>query len=383
MGPRSSDRGYDLVEPVGQLRVLDASMGPRSSDRGYESTVGGGGPRLDQASMGPRSSDRGYAGAQCTGRPRPEASMGPRSSDRGYEGEVESIVAEAVAAMGPRSSDRGYGVSDGGVLVRPSTLQWVHGPQTVVMAKAHLVNAKLFGLQWVHGPQTVVMALEIDPIVDIQEPASMGPRSSDRGYALAAPGRGLAWSGLQWVHGPQTVVMRALGTPAGIALKASMGPRSSDRGYERNNSAKASSIHGFNGSTVLRPWLWRSAYPSDDDEMRLQWVHGPQTVVMIWYSDGNLYAEVLQWVHGPQTVVMFDIACKRIEGARRFNGSTVLRPWLWVSKSHSARTINELQWVHGPQTVVMFKNASAEHRLSRASMGPRSSDRGYAPSNRC
>ncbi len=36
-----------------------------------------------------------------------------------------------------------------------------------------------------------------------------------------------------------------------------------------------------------------------------------------------------------------------------------------------------LQWVHGPQTVVMDRGEASESQGVWASMGPRSSDRGY------
>ncbi len=63
--------------------------------------------------------------------------------------------------------------------------------------------------------------------------ASMGPRSSDRGY----DGKGLGYpevKGLQWVHGPQTVVMTDARRFGRVFPAASMGPRSSDRGYGTN-----------------------------------------------------------------------------------------------------------------------------------------------------
>ncbi len=65
--------------------------------------------------------------------------------------------------------------------VRLARLQWVHGPQTVVMTHARRGTSPLCELQWVHGPQTVVM---------VEQP-SRDPRHKQ----------------LQWVHGPQTVVM--------------------------------------------------------------------------------------------------------------------------------------------------------------------------------
>ncbi len=110
------------------------------------------------------------------------ASMGPRSSDRGYgfhtieEKEMQlSFNGSTVlrpwlwplpcadspghrASMGPRSSDRGYDVE-------PATVNFANNP-----------------LQWVHGPQTVVMSMAAADTPRHPVWASMGPRSSDRGY---------------------------------------------------------------------------------------------------------------------------------------------------------------------------------------------------------
>ncbi len=68
-------------------------------------------------------------------------------------------------------------------LILAVELQWVHGPQTVVMLSVCKSKTRSTRLQWVHGPQTVVMSnrrITIENTVT----ASMGPRSSDRGYAL-------------------------------------------------------------------------------------------------------------------------------------------------------------------------------------------------------
>jgi len=63
----------------------------------------------------------------------------------------------------------------------------------------------------------------------------------------------------------------------------------------------------------------------------------------------------LQWVHGRITVVMVN--------ARKWPGP------LYVA----------LQWVHGRITVVMRGGFNVLCQLCRASMGPRSDNRGYAP----
>ncbi len=138
----------------------------------------------------------------------------------------------------------------------------------------------------------------------------MGPRSSDRGYVVSAEA-----------------------SPVEHA-KASMGPRSSDRGYEPYR-------------TLEQRLKW------------LQWVHGPQTVVMERRRVSvNVKSDSLelQWVHGPQTVVM------------------------QIQLVEVAAQEQQLQWVHGPQTVVMYQRRCENPYFSGASMGPRSSDRGYGRS---
>ena len=61
-------------------------------------------------------------------------------------------------------------------------LQWVHGPRTVVMLPGEPPAAEGLVLQWVHGPRTVVMLASPCPTA-APTPASMGPRSENRGYA--------------------------------------------------------------------------------------------------------------------------------------------------------------------------------------------------------
>ncbi len=61
----------------------------------------------------------------------------------------------------------------------------------------------------------------------------------------------------------------------------------------------------------------------------------------------------LQWVHGPQTVVMAHGKDAVLAKDLSFNGSTVLRPWLCGNPLPHYPDVGRLQWVHGPQTVVM------------------------------
>ncbi len=61
---------------------------------------------------------------------------------------------------------------------------------------------------------------------------------------------------------------------------------------------------------------------------RLQWVHGPRTVVMSIDPTWTVPQNQLQWVHGPRTVVMQDVSVV-LRSCTSFNGSTVREPWLW------------------------------------------------------
>src|SRR5262249_31090264 len=89
----------------------------------------------------------------------------------------------------------------------------------------------------------------------------------------------------------------------------------------------------------------------------LQWVPGQRTVVIFGPAAGALPLIVLQWVHGQRPVVMVGTAAV-------FAGS-----------------VPKLQWVHGQRTVVMLAGGGpGRGEGARASMGPRSENRGYAPS---
>src|SRR5436853_510209 len=109
----------------------------------------------------------------------------------------------------------------------------------------------------------------------------MGPRSEDRGYRV-----------------------RRI-TPIACPGMASMGPRSEDRGYRGRWQSPALGDCCFNGSTVRGPWLSPSAPVFRKRKRRLQWVHGPRTVVIGSRVRKPLLDRLeLQWVHGPRTVVI-------------------------------------------------------------------------------
>ena len=205
--------------------------------------------------------------------------MGPRSENRGYAHNACTPTHPAQASMGPRSENRGYGAGAWATNSRCRSFNGstVREPWLCEQFVVHETEGAT--LQWVHGPRTVVMTLAV-PVLNRPVAASMGPRSENRGYAamlhaIGIRGRRLQWvhgprtvvmptaatkghgrPQLQWVHGPRTVVMLAYSDEALREGKASMGPRSENRGY---GDVKTDDCG--------RPKL-------------LQWVHGPRTVVM-------------------------------------------------------------------------------------------------------
>src|ERR1022692_2821860 len=109
------------------------------------------------------------------------------------------------------------------------TLQWVHGPKTVVIMCISFQLVSFRRLQWVHGPKTVVIVGAVKAL-EAPVPASMGPRPEDRGYQQMDRNQNMLYW-LQWVHGPKTVVIQALTGLSWPEVAASMGPRPEDRGY--------------------------------------------------------------------------------------------------------------------------------------------------------
>src|SRR5436853_257003 len=109
---------------------------------------------------------------------------------------------------------------------------------------------------------------------------------------------------------------------------------------------------------------------------RLQWVHGPRTVVMVGDArqrealpegfNGSTVREPWLWQQGGLSQW-----CKT-----RFNGSTVREPWLWSygqllslgTDGFNGSTVRE------PWLCLLLGQANVLHR--HASMGPRSENRG-------
>src|SRR5262245_35399184 len=115
-----------------------------------------------------------------------------------------------------------------------------------------------------------------------------------------------------------------------------MGPRSENRGYVGLNR--------------------RCSVVTD----RLQWVHGPKTVVM--HLIGQKYTlslNELQWVHGPRTVVMGPTAAGDPGQLHASMGPRSVNRGYAGAGVEPATSGGVLQWVHGPRTVVMWMTSLA------------------------
>ncbi len=135
---------------------------------------------------------------------------------------------------------------------------------------------------------------------------------------------------------------------------------------------------------------------------RLQWVHGPRTVVITAPRRMAACGGGLQWVHGPRTVVIrhrqerLRSSTRRASMGPRSENRGYPSPCLEYSL-----TFRQLQWVHGPRTVVISNLGQSKTAIKSfngstvrepwlspicfdtvydckvASMGPRSENRGY------
>ena len=109
------------------------------------------------------------------------------------------------------------------------SLQWVHGPRTVVKIAGGLPHFETSVLQWVHGPRTVVKYANAGQ-AHSRSISFNGSTVREPWLSTGSQIRDPKWMMLQWVHGPRTVV-KGLGQLERLAYQhASMGPRSENRG---------------------------------------------------------------------------------------------------------------------------------------------------------
>ncbi len=131
-----------------------------------------------------------------------------------------------------------------------------------------------------------------------------------------------------------------------------MEPRSAERGNNSLNPCECMPQTGFNGATLSRTWkpdlqgdAWFLSTP-------LQWSHAQPNV------------ETPRWIpRSPATT-------------RRFNGATLSRTWKPKARLRAAITAARLQWSHAQPNVETIAKAAKAYKPKRASMEPRSAERG-------
>ena len=160
--------------------------------------------------------------------------MGPRSSERGNACNArDQPYYRPMASMGPRSSERGNAFERCGGDHRPGELQWGRARLSAEIQQAIEHQPAEVALQWGRARLSAEIVVERREMVR-RHPASMGPRSSERGNNLHIHEATPRYKMLQWGRARLSAEIRTRSIgPRGLAF-ASMGPRSSERG---NSSA--------------------------------------------------------------------------------------------------------------------------------------------------
>ena len=161
----------------------------------------------------------------------------------------------------------------------------------------------------------------------------MEPRSLERGNAWQEIQDSLHGAMLQWSHVHSNVETESAAVIRGRAKYASMEPRSLERG--------------------------------NDDADRSE--------------GGNC---LLQWSHVHSNVETFSFSTGRNLLSHRFNGATFTRTWKPRQETFKVRGACQLQWSHVHSNVETAIGATHLVSVDRASMEPRSLERGNAMDQR-
>ena len=291
--------------------------------------------------------------------------------------------------MGPRSFDRG---EQSATAVADATEHRFNGAAVRRPRRATAIgrtSRRARRLQWGRGPETAE-SCAVDASCRVhRRSASMGPRSGDRGERARAADARAAQRRLQWGRGPETAESSAMRRSAGRPRTcASMGPRSGDRGEHDQPQRSASRFTTcFNGAAVRRPRRVRRAMrlASARSSTSLQWGRGPETAESVGRGCCRAVdADTLQWGRGPET------AESRVAARLHAAASARLQWGRGPETAESAdralgavAAVDALQWGRGPETAERRDGVAKRRSDRRASMGPRSGDRGELISAGC
>ena len=206
--------------------------------------------------MGPRSADRGNDGMSGERFLRLSASMGPRSADRGNAEDREQRAIAILASMGPRSADRGNGPW-ALVWARTFELQWGRDQLIAEMPVEAAGSTPPGALQWGRDQLIAEMVL-VAPMPAYSLTLQWGRDQLIAEIRPSGSCRGVR-SSLQWGRDQLIAEMQSCRSIPPSIKPASMGPRSADRGnspasilfrFQRPTGASAS---GSEKNPLLRP----------------------------------------------------------------------------------------------------------------------------------
>jgi len=303
-----------------------------------------------RASMGPRSFNRGNAKRETKEYKAMRASMGPRSFNRGNAIGQTRAYRLGRASMGPRSFNRGNAMA---VVYRRTWQKGFNGAAVFQPRKCMICDFEVTRegeLQWGRGLSTAEIILQ--PVARTRPGrASMGPRSFNRGNELVQQ-----WLHLQWSRFNGAAVFQPRKCPAEIL-------RPTQRGC-------------FNGAAVFQP---RKSWELPVFR-RHSWIAsmGPRS-----FNRGN---GRVSWIRGEwHGASMGPRSFNRGNQPKqqsaqistyRFNGAAVFQPRKFEPVQQTGRLIIPLQWGRGLSTAEIRYVKAPLRAGERASMGPRSFNRG-------
>ena len=211
-------------------------------------------------------------------------------------------------------------------------------------------------LQLGRDPQIAEMQ-HVDDGIRLNVGASIGPRSSDRGNRRGGtnpvPPLGASIGPRSSDRGNTQGRRGGLGCDA-----ASIGPRSSDRGNGRGSGYVGRCVTRFNWAAILR------SRKSSHAAARIR-----AAACFNWAA----ILRSRKCLAGPRLLAR----------AKCFNWAAILRSRKWAETKRPRVIVVELQLGRDPQIAEIYRAKEAEGGTRRASIGPRSSDRGNPTPSRC
>ncbi len=250
--------------------------------------------------MEPRSAERGNARWAPTIRDVKLASMEPRSAERGNLIKRNNDYRKGTASMEPRSAERGNRAGAGryfggtGASMEPRSAERGNNFLSCSSLRVSLV------LQWSHAQPNVETCRSRSGFAGLPAEASMEPRSAERGNKQESR------RFQRWECASMEPRSAERGNPFGCSFHtirrlASMEPRSAERGNKPFAIGFSRHLQRFNGATLSRTWKPVLRY-SPVSGNALQWSHAqPNVETSSGIADSSVQPG-LQWSHAQPNV---------------------------------------------------------------------------------